>query len=250
MSPKGRITAFGTVPRIQQFNVIAIFEVGEYNYDSNYFFIPLDQAQVYFQYGNQVGGLEVTLKHADLVSQTYAPLSQRIADLGLAGRLLDWQQLNRSFFNALQIERNAMFIILSLIILVAVFNVISTMIMLVKSKTRDIAVLRTMGASRSSITRIFFIIGSSIGFFGTFLGVIGGIYIANHLKWVTNLIENITGATVWDAETRFISEIPSKVDNSEVMAVTVVALVLSLIATIFPALRAANTDPVKALQYE
>lgn len=250
MSPKGRITAFGTVPRIQQFNVIAIFEVGEYNYDSNYFFIPLDQAQVYFQYGNQVGGLEVTLKHADLVSQTYAPLSQRIADLGLAGRLLDWQQLNRSFFNALQIERNAMFIILSLIILVAVFNVISTMIMLVKSKTRDIAVLRTMGASRSSITRIFFIIGSSIGFLGTFLGVIGGIYIANHLKWVTNLIENITGATVWDAETRFISEIPSKVDNSEVMAVTVVALVLSLIATIFPALRAANTDPVKALQYE
>lgn len=250
MSPKGRITAFGTVPRIQQFNVIAIFEVGEYNYDSNYFFIPLDAAQVYFQYGDQVGGLEVTLTHADLVGETYAPLSQKIVDVGLAGRLLDWQQLNRSFFNALQIERNAMFIILSLIILVAVFNVISTMIMLVKSKTRDIAVLRTMGASRSSITRIFFIIGSSIGFLGTFFGVIGGIYLANHLQWVADLIENLTGATVWDAETRFISQIPSKVDSSEVIAVTVVALVLSLLATIFPALRAANTDPVKALKYE
>lgn len=250
MSPKGRITAFGTVPRIQQFSVIAVFEVGEFNYDSNYFFIPLDAAQTYFQYGDQVGALEVTLTHADMVNETYPALSQRIVDAGLAGRVIDWQQLNRAFFNALQIERNAMFIILSLIILVAVFNVISTMIMLVKSKTRDIAVLRTMGASRSSITRIFFIIGSSIGFLGTFFGVIGGIYLANHLQWVADLIEKMTGATVWDAETRFITEIPSKVDNSEVIAVTVVALTLSLIATIFPALKAANTDPVKALKYE
>ncbi len=250
MSPRGRITAFGTVPRIQQFTVIAIFEVGEYNYDSNYFFIPLDQAQVYFQYGEQVGALEVTLTHADMVGATYPELSQRIVDAGLSGRIIDWQQLNQAFFNALQIERNAMFIILSLIILVAVFNVISTMIMLVKSKTRDIAVLRTMGASRSSITRIFFIIGSSIGILGTFLGVIGGIYLANHLQWVADLIEAMTGATIWDAETRFISEIPSKVDNAEVIAVTIVALTLSLLATIFPALRAANTDPVKALKYE
>lgn len=250
MSPKGRVTAFGTVPRIQQFSVIAIFEVGEYNYDSNYFFVPLDAAQIYFQYGDQVGALEVTLTHADMVNETYPELSQRIVDAGLAGRVIDWQQLNRAFFNALQIERNAMFIILSLIIVVAVFNVISTMIMLVKSKTRDIAVLRTMGASRSSITRIFFIIGSSIGFLGTFFGVIGGIYLANHLQWVADLIEAMTGATIWDAETRFITEIPSKVDNSEVIAITVVALTLSLIATIFPALKAANTDPVKALKYE
>ncbi|MBT5073216.1 MAG: lipoprotein-releasing ABC transporter permease subunit [Kordiimonadaceae bacterium] len=250
MSPKGRITAFGTVPRIQQFTVIAIFEVGEFNYDSNYFFVPLDAAQIYFQYGDQVGGLEVTLTHADMVNETYPELSQRIVDAGLSGRVLDWQQLNRAFFNALQIEKNAMFIILSLIILVAVFNVISTMIMLVKSKTRDIAVLRTMGASRASITRIFFIIGSSIGFIGTFLGVVGGIYLANHLQWVADLIEAMTGATIWDAETRFISEIPAQVDNSEVIAVTIVALILSLLATIFPALRAANTDPVKALKYE
>lgn len=250
MSPRGRITPFGTVPRIQQFTVIAIFEVGEFNYDSNYFFVPLDAAQIYFQYGDQVGGLEVTLTHADMVNETYPELTQRIVDMGLAGRVLDWQQLNRAFFNALQIEKNAMFIILSLIILVAVFNVISTMIMLVKSKTRDIAVLRTMGASRASITRIFFIIGSSIGFIGTFLGVVGGIYLANHLQWVADLIEAMTGATIWDAETRFITEIPSQVDSSEVLAVTVVALILSLLATIFPALRAANTDPVRALKYE
>jgi len=250
MSPRGRITAFGTVPRIQQFTVMAIFEVGEFNYDSNYFFVSLETAQIYFQYGDQVGGLEVTLTHADLVNETYPELTQRVVDAGLAGRLLDWQQLNRAFFNALEIEKNAMFIILSLIILVAVFNVISTMIMLVKSKTRDIAILRTMGASRASITRIFFIIGSSIGFIGTFLGVVGGIYLANHLQWVADLIGAMTGATIWDAETRFISEIPSQVDSSEVMAVTVVALILCLLATIFPALRAANTDPVRALKYE
>jgi len=250
MSPRGRITAFGTVPRIQQFTVVAIFEVGEFNYDSSYFFVPLKAAQTYFQYGDQAGGLEITLTHADMVGKVYPLLAQRIVDAGLAGRIIDWQQLNRSFFNALQIEKNAMFIILSLIILVAVFNVISTMIMLVKSKTRDIAVLRTMGASRSSITRIFFIIGSSIGVIGTFLGVVGGVYLANHLQWVADLIEKMTGATVWDAETRFISEIPSKVDNMEVIAITIVALTLSLLATIFPALKAANTDPVKALKYE
>ncbi len=250
MSPKGRITAFGMVPRIQQFTVVAIFEVGEFNYDSSYFFVPLAAAQTYFQYGDQVAALEVTLEHADLVNETYPELSARIADAGLAGRVVDWQQLNRSFFNALEIEKNAMFIILSLIILVAVFNVISTMIMLVKSKTRDIAVLRTMGASRTSITRIFFIIGSSIGFLGTFLGVAGGIYLANNLQWVSDIIEAMTGATIWDAETRFITEIPSTVDNMEVLAVAVVSLTLSLLATIFPALRAANTDPVKALKYE
>ncbi len=250
MSPRGRVTAFGTVPRIQQFTIKGIFSVGEFNYDSNYFFVPLPAAQTYFQYGDQVGALEVTLTHADMVGQVYPELSQRIVDAGLSGRIIDWQQLNRAFFNALQIEKNAMFIILSLIILVAVFNVISTMIMLVKSKTRDIAVLRTMGASRSSITRIFFIIGSSIGVLGTALGVAGGIYLANHLQWVADLIEAMTGATVWDAETRFISEIPSKVDNAELIAVTVVALTLSFLATIFPALRAANTDPVRALKYE
>lgn len=250
MSPKGRITAFGTVPRIQQFYVTAIFEVGEYNYDSNYFFVPLEAAQTYFQFDDQVAGLEVTLTHADMVGAVYPELMQRVADMGLTGRMIDWQELNRAFFNALEIERNAMFIILSLIILVAVFNVISTMIMLVKSKTRDIAVLRTMGASRSSVTRIFFIIGSSIGVIGTFFGVLGGIYLANHLQWVVDLIEALTGSSVWDAETRFITEIPSKVDPSEVIAVTLVALVLSLLATIFPALRAANTDPVKALKYE
>ncbi len=250
MSPRGRVTAFGTVPRIQNFLITGIFEVGEYNYDSNYFFVPLPAAQTYFQYGDQVGALEVTLTHADKVREIYPLLAQRIVDSGMAGRMIDWQQLNQAFFNALEIEKNAMFIILSLIILVAVFNVISTMIMLVKSKTRDIAVLRTMGASRSSITRIFFIIGSSIGVLGTFLGVIGGIYLANHLQWVADLIEALTGTSVWDAETRFITEIPSKVDSAEVIAVTIVALTLSLLATIFPALRAANTDPVKALKYE
>ncbi|MBT6032755.1 MAG: lipoprotein-releasing ABC transporter permease subunit [Kordiimonadaceae bacterium] len=250
MSPKGRVTPFGTVPRIQQFRVIAIFEVGEYNYDSSYFFVPLAAAQTYFQYGDQVGALEVTLEHADLVRETYPDLMQRIADAGLAGRLIDWQQLNKAFFNALEIEKNAMFIILSLIILVAVFNVISTMIMLVKSKTRDIAILRTMGASRASVTRIFFIIGSSIGIIGTFLGVTGGVYLANHLQWVIDLIEVMTGASVWDAETRFITEVPSKIDTGEVIAIAIVSLTLSLLATLFPALRAANTDPVKALKYE
>ena len=230
--------------------MVAIFEVGEYNYDSGYFFVPLVTAQTYFQYGDQVAALEITLTHADLVGDTYPELSSRIAQVGLAGRIIDWQQLNRAFFNALKIEKNAMFIILSLIVLVAVFNVISTMIMLVKSKTRDIAVLRTMGASRSSITRIFFIIGSSIGVIGTVSGVIGGIYLADHLQWVLHILEQITGTTMWDAQTRSIDEIPSRIDNMEVMTIAIVSLTLSLLATIFPALKAANTDPVKALKYE
>ena len=168
----------------------------------------------------------------------------------MGGRLVDWQILNRAFFNALQIEKNAMFIILTLIILVAVFNVISTMIMLVKSKTRDIAVLRTMGATRTSIMRTFFIIGSSIGVVGTFLGVIGGIYLAKNLQNVVSYVEELTGSSLWDAEVRFITEIPSKIDTGEVTMIAVISLLLSLLATIFPALKAANTDPVKALKYE
>ncbi|MDA0708457.1 MAG: lipoprotein-releasing ABC transporter permease subunit [Proteobacteria bacterium] len=250
MSPKGRITPFGTVPRIQNFNVIAIFEVGEVNYDTGYFFVPLTAAQTYFQYGDQVGALEITLAHADLVNETYPMVTGKIAEIQLGGRLVDWQILNRAFFNALQIEKNAMFIILTLIILVAVFNVISTMIMLVKSKTRDIAVLRTMGATRTSIMRTFFIIGSSIGVVGTFLGVIGGIYLAKNLQNVVSYVEELTGSSLWDAEVRFITEIPSKIDTGEVTMIAVISLLLSLLATIFPALKAANTDPVKALKYE
>ncbi|WP_321391514.1 lipoprotein-releasing ABC transporter permease subunit [Emcibacter sp.] len=250
ITPKGRVTPFGTVPRLSSYVIKAIFEVGEYNYDSGYFFMPLDQAQKYFKYGDTVQYLEITLTHPDLINETYPYVDQRLKATGHLGRLIDWRVLNRSFFNALQIERNVMFIILTLIILVAVFNVISTMIMLVRSKNKDIAILRTMGASRSSILKVFFIAGSIIGIFGTLLGVLAGIFIAKNLQAISDFIEATTGAEVWNAEIRFISEIPAIINPGEVIAVTIVALTLTFLATLYPAWRAAKTDPVEALRYE
>ncbi|WP_138380139.1 lipoprotein-releasing ABC transporter permease subunit [Luteithermobacter gelatinilyticus] len=250
ITPKGRVTAFGTVPRLASYEIKAIFEVGEYNYDSSYFFIPLDQAQKYFQYENSVQYLELTLTHPDLIEETYPFVQQRIRELGLQGRLIDWRVLNRSFFNALQIERNVMFIILTLIILVAVFNIISTMIMLVRSKNKDIAILRTMGASRASILRVFFIAGSLIGILGTFLGLAGGVVVADNLQNIVDFVETATGAELWNAEIRFISEIPAIIQPDEVIAVVTVSLTLTFLATLYPAWRAAKTDPVEALRYE
>jgi len=250
ITPKGRVTPFGTVPRLSSYNIRAIFEVGEYNYDSGYFFMPLAQAQSYFQYDDQVAALEITLNDAELISQMYPVVQNKIVDIGLGGRLVDWRILNQSFFQALEIDRNVSFIILTMIILVATFNVISTMIMMVRSKTRDIAILRTMGAGRASIMRAFFIAGSSIGVTGTALGLGLGILIVNFVQELVEFAGKITGTNIWDAEIRFISEVPTSMQLDEVILVLVVSLALSFIATIFPAFRAANIDPVKALRYE
>lgn len=250
VTPRGRITPFGTVPRIASYEIIAVFEVGEYNYDTGYFFMPLAQAQTYFQYDDQVGALEISLTHPDMITEIFPQLEQATRAISRGGRLIDWRVLNSSFFNALQVERNVMFIILSFIILVAVFNIVSTMIMMVKNKTRDVAILRTMGVTSSSIMRIFFIVGSCIGVLGTALGTLMGLAIALNIQAILDFIERMTGLSLWEGEVRFLSEVPAIVETSEVLIVIFVALGLSFLATLLPAWRAAKVDPVQSLRYE
>ncbi len=250
VTPRGRITPFGTMPRIASYKIGAVFEVGEYNYDTNYFFMPLAQAQSYFQYGDQVGALEIILTHPDMTTEMFPVVDQATRQFENGGRLIDWRVLNSSFFNALQVERNVMFIILSFIILVAVFNIISTMIMMVKNKTRDVAILRTMGVSSSSIMRIFFMVGACIGVLGTFLGTMLGLAIAYNVQPILDFIERMTGLSLWEGEVRFLSEVPAIVEGKEVMIVVIVALGLSFLATLLPAWRAAKVDPVQSLRYE
>lgn len=250
VTPRGRITPFGTVPRIASYEITAVFEVGEYNYDTSYFFMPLTEAQSYFQYDDQVGALEIILTHPDMINELF-PIVQKVTrQIGVGGRLIDWRVLNSSFFNALQVERNVMFIILSFIILVAVFNIISTMIMMVKNKTRDVAILRTIGVSSGSIMRIFFIVGSCIGVIGTFLGTCLGLLIAYNVQEIMDFIERMTGLSLWEGEVRFLSEVPAIVDGKEVGIVVILALGLSFLATLLPAWRAAKVDPVQSLRYE
>ena len=250
VTPRGRITPFGTVPRIASYQIVAVFEVGEYNYDTSYFFMPLAEAQNYFQYGDQVAALEISLTHPDMITEMFPQVEQVTKQISRGGRLIDWRVLNSSFFNALQVERNVMFIILSFIILVAVFNVVSTMIMMVKNKTRDVAILRTMGVTSGSIMRIFFIIGSCIGMLGTLLGTLAGLAIAYNVQSILNFIEDWTGMSLWEGEVRFLSEVPAIVEAKEVMIIVIVALGLSFLATLLPAWRAAKVDPVKSLRYE
>ncbi|PHZ85332.1 lipoprotein-releasing ABC transporter permease subunit [Paremcibacter congregatus] len=250
VTPRGRVTPFGTVPRIANYQIRAIFEVGEYNYDTGYFFLPLKAAQSYFQYDDQVAALEISLTHPDMITELYPVVQQAMREISPGGRLVDWRVLNQSFFNALQVERNVMFIILSFIILVAVFNIISTMIMMVKNKTRDVAILRTMGVTSASIMRIFFIVGSCIGMVGTLLGTICGLAIAYNVQEILNFIERMTGLSLWEGEVRFLSEVPAIVEPTEVTIVILVSLGMSFFATLLPAWRAAKVDPVKSLRYE
>ncbi len=247
ISPKGTSTAFGFVPRIANYTIAATFEVGMYEYDSTFVFLPLDQAQVYFKTGDGVSGLEVMLDHPDKAIE----LRDQLMDAAGPGtRLYDWQQANRAFFSALQVERNVMFLILTLIIVVAAFNIISGLIMLVKDKGRDIAILRTMGATKGMVMRIFFLSGASVGFAGTLvgfgIGLLFCIYIDNIRLW----LERLTGTVLWSPEIRFLSRIPAVVNPDEVILVILMGLGLSFLATIYPSWRAARLDPVEALRYE
>ncbi len=247
ISPNGKVTAFGTVPRMKSYKVIGTFDVGMYEYDSSFIFMPLDSAQLYFGMQDGVSSIDVTLKNDRYLNEVKEAVEESIGD---AAYVYDWQQSNAAFFNALGVERNVMFIILTLIILVAAFNIITGLIMLVKDKGRDIAVLRTFGATRGMIMRIFFLDGAFIGIVGTMLGVGGGLLFCRNIENIRRFLENLSGHELFSAEIYFLSQLPAVVNVSEVMIVAVVSLSLSFLATIYPAWRAAKMDPVEALRYE
>jgi lipoprotein-releasing system permease protein len=247
ISPQGTPTAFGTMPRIKTYHVVALFDVGMYEYDNSFIYLPLAAAQLFFQVPQAVSGLQVFVANPDRVQEVAARIS---AALDRPLRIVDWQQANASLFTAVEIERNVMFLILTLIILVAAFNIISSMIMMVKDKGRDIAILRTMGASRGMILRIFMLSGASIGIVGTALGLLLGIVVTRNLEAIRQFLQNVLHVDLFSAEIYFFTRIPARIDMNEVAAVVVMALALSFLATLYPSWRAARLDPVEALRYE
>ncbi|MGO8919768.1 MAG: lipoprotein-releasing ABC transporter permease subunit [Stellaceae bacterium] len=247
LSPNGQVTAFGGVPRVKTYRVGALFDVGMYEYDSSFVFMPLPTAQLYFQLPDAVTTLQVFVTDPDQAHAIGYAIRQQ---LGAQYQVYDWQQSNSAYFGAVQVESNVMFIILSLIILVAAFNIISSMIMLVKDKTRDIAILRTMGATRGMILRIFMLSGASIGVVGTLLGFVLGVAFTTHIEQIRQLVQDVLHVNVFNAEIYFLTQIPARVDPHEVVTVLAMAFGLSFLATLYPSWRAARLDPVEALRYE
>ena len=247
ISPKGNVTAFGSTPRAHSFVVAGIFSIGMSDYDASVIFMPLSLAQTYFKYPGSVTSLELRIDSAD----NARPIAGKVRDaVGPGLRILSWQDTNVPFFNALEVERNVMFLILTLIILVAAMNIISGLIMLVKDKGRDIAIMRTMGATRGMIMRIFLIAGASVGFTGTALGFGLGVVFCDNIEAIRRFLERVIGTELFSPEVYFLTQMPAKMEWHETMSVVAMALGLSLAATIYPSWRAARTDPVEALRYE
>jgi lipoprotein-releasing system permease protein len=248
VSPQGAATAFGTVPRVKAYRIVAIFQVGMNEYDTGYVFLPMQAAQIFFMKPDQATQIEVRVDDPDHVAAISAQIRAALADEPIV--VYDWQQNNNSFFAAVKVEQNVMFLILTLIILVAAFNVISSLIMMVKDKTRDIAVLRTLGAPRGSILRIFLMCGASVGVTGTLVGTLLGVVFCLNIQTLQNWVESITGVNVFNPEVYYLTHLPARLDWHEVLQVIVMALALSLLATLYPSWRAARTDPVVALRNE
>lgn len=248
ISPTSKTTVFGSAPRMRAYQIAAIFDVGMYEYDNGFIFMPLAASQLFFRAGEGITSLEVFVSEPQNIRNIQMNLVDALG--GTSTRLLDWQQRNSSFFTALQVERNVMFLILTLIILVAAFNIISGLIMLVKDKGHDIAILRTMGATRGMVMRIFFLAGASVGVLGTLFGLGLGTLIASNIEKVRQVIQKITNTELFSAEIYFLTHLPAVIDWHEVVQVVLMALTLSFLATLYPSWRAARLDPVEALRYE
>jgi lipoprotein-releasing system permease protein len=247
VAPKGDVTPFGTTPRIKTYTVAGTFHVGNSAYDSVFVFMPITEAQDFFNTGEGVTGIEVMVEKPDNDMAMLRPIA---AAAGRSVRLVPWQNINSAFFEAIQVEGNVMFLILSLIILVAALNIVSGLIMLVKDKSPDIAILRTMGASRASVMRVFLIAGMSIGVTGTLLGVLLGVFFCWNLESIRQGLSSLTGTPLFDPTVYFLSRIPADLDPWEVVSVVAMALSLTFLATLYPSWRAARLDPVEALRYE
>ena len=248
ISPVSKSTVFGLAPRLRAYKVAAIFDVGMFEYDNNFVFMPLEAAQTFMGMGQGVTALEIFVKDPQHMHDVRGDI---IAALGGPGyRLLDWQQNNSSFVTALKVESNVMFLILTMIILVAAFNIISSLIMLVKDKGHDIAILRTMGATRGMIMRIFFLNGASIGLIGSFSGLLLGLFVAGHIEQLRVIVQYLTHTDPFSPEVYFLSHMPSVVDTADVWHTMLMSLGLSFLATLYPSWRAAKLDPVEALRYE
>ncbi|PZO88056.1 MAG: lipoprotein-releasing ABC transporter permease subunit [Micavibrio aeruginosavorus] len=247
LSPKGKATPFGTVPRSGAYTVALIFDVGMYEYNSGFIFMPLDTAQKFFQMEDAVNTLEIMAKSIGSIDRVKSDIRYAVQD---DAQVYDWRDSNKSFINALNVERNVMFLILTLIIIVAAFNIISSMIMLVKDKGKDIAIMRTMGATRSTMLKIFILTGASIGFAGTFAGALLGMSFALNIESIRQFLQGLTNTELFSSEIYFLSKLPAVVEWQEVATVVGMALVISIAATIYPAWRASRLDPVEALRYE
>ncbi len=247
ISPNGKVTAFGTMPRMKSYQVLGTFDVGMYEYDANYIFMPMEAAQKYFSMPESAEQIDVTLDNETELTSVKALIEQGV---GIDAYVYDYKQTNSAFFNAIDVERNVMFLILTLIIIVAAFNIITGLIMLVKDKGRDIAVLRTMGATKGMIMRIFFIDGAFIGVIGTLIGLALGVLFCENIESIRQFLEGLSGRELFSAEIYFLSKLPAKIDFNEVAIVAGVSLMLSFLATLYPAYRAAKYDPVEALRYE
>jgi lipoprotein-releasing system permease protein len=247
IAPRGAQTPFGVTPRVKSYQVAAIFQIGMATFDNTFVFMPLAEAQAYFNLDGQANVIEVYLDEPERIDA----MRDRITAAEQRPMIdTDWRQLNKSFFDVLQVEANVMFAILTLIVLVAALNIISGLIMLVQDKARAIAVLRTMGATRAAIMRIFLIIGATIGFVGTACGLVLGLIVAENVEPIRKGLSWLTGRNLFPAEFYYLSQLPSRVDARDVIAVAALAFILSLLATIYPSWRAARLDPVEALRYE